>query len=276
MRASLPIRRVSPPFDADSLYRPRDAIQQHLRPLLDLAAHSDYLVAGSAGAFGVGRQLLQIPRFIFMGPSGGGETIRLGIFAGFHGDEPEGTEALIAFLEELEIKPQLARGYHIYVYPLCNPTGFVACAHGNAAGEDLTRHFWNGSTQSEIYYLEREMGVLRFQGVISLSSAKPANNFVVSTGNAILNPALVPPAIQAAQRYLPGRSTNDETEFHPSSHIPPADFLTLTDELSPLPFEFHIGIPTAAPKPSQIHGTSGALKSVLDSYRRFLSIGQNI
>ncbi|MGC9943259.1 MAG: hypothetical protein ABSE48_15630 [Verrucomicrobiota bacterium] len=233
-------------------------------------------MAGSAGTFGIGRQLLQIPRFIFMGPGGGGETIRIGIFAGFHGDEPEGTEALIAFLEELEMKPQLAPGYHIYVYPLCNPTGFVASAHGNAAGEDLTRHFWNGSTQPEIYYLEREMGVLRFQGVISLYSERQADNFIVSTSNAILNPALAPAAIQAIQRYLPGRTTNDEQESHPSSHIPPADFLTLTDELSPIPFELHIGIPTAAPKPSKIHGASGALKSVLNTYLTLLAIRQNI
>ncbi|MGC9943258.1 MAG: hypothetical protein ABSE48_15625 [Verrucomicrobiota bacterium] len=41
MRASLPVSRVSPPFNADALYRPRDAIQQHLRPLFDLAAHSE-------------------------------------------------------------------------------------------------------------------------------------------------------------------------------------------------------------------------------------------
>jgi murein peptide amidase A len=274
MRASPPVKRVSPPLDADSLYLQRYTIQQLLRPLLDLAAHSDYLVAGSAGEFAVGRQVVQVPRFIFMGPGGGGETIRLGLFAGFHGDEPEGTEALIAFLEELEMKPQLAKGYHIYVYPLCNPTGFIARAHDNAAGKDLTRQFWSGSSQSEIYYLEREMGVLGFQGVISLHLEKQGGNFTVNTSNIVLNPALVPLAIQAAQRYLPGRTLNTEIEF--SGNNAPADFLTATDELSPVPFEFHIGIPTTAPKPSKIHGTLGALKSVLDTYRTLLAIRQNL
>jgi murein peptide amidase A len=276
MRAFPPARRVSPPLNADSLYHQSDAIQKFLRPLLDLAGNSDYLVAGSAGEFAVGRQVVQVPRFIFMGPGGGGDTICLGIFAGFYGDEPEGTEALIAFLQELEMKPQLARGYHIYVYPLCNPTGFVAHAHGNAGGEDLPRHFWRGSSQSEIYYLEREMGVLRFQGVISLLSDKQAGNFAVNISNVILNPALVPPAIEATQRYLPGRISNIKTELSSSGNTPAVDFLTITDELNPVPFELHIGIPQPIPKPSRIYGTVSALKSVLDSYRRFLSIGQNI
>jgi hypothetical protein len=54
------------------------------------------------------------------------------------------------------------------------------------------------------------------------------------------------------------------------------DFLTVTDELDPSPFELHIGIPKHAPQPSQIHGTVGALKEILDSYRSLLSIGQNL
>jgi hypothetical protein len=54
------------------------------------------------------------------------------------------------------------------------------------------------------------------------------------------------------------------------------DFLTVTDELDLSPFELHIGIPKHAPQPSQIHGTVGALKSILDSYRSLLSIGQNL
>ena len=276
MRASPPTKRLSSPLPADSLYHQRDAVQRLLHPLLDLATQSDYLVAGSAGEFAIGRQVFQVPRFIFLGPTGGGETIRLGIFAGFHGDEPEGTEALITFLKELEMEPQLARGYHVYIYPLCNPTGFVAHAHGNAAGEDLPRQFWSGSSQSEVYYLERELGVLRFQGVISLHSEKSAGNFTVNTNNIVLKPALVPPALRATQQYLPGRTANAEIEFPRSGSTPPSDFLTATDELNPVPFELHIGIPTAAPKPSQTHGTLAALKSVLDTYRSLLAIRQNL
>jgi hypothetical protein len=54
------------------------------------------------------------------------------------------------------------------------------------------------------------------------------------------------------------------------------DCLTVTEELAPAPFELHIGIPKPAPRPSQIYGTVGALKSILDSYRGLLAIGQNL
>jgi murein peptide amidase A len=65
-----------------------------------------------------------IPRFAFMGPPGGGDTVRLGVFAAISGDEGEGAEACVQFLRQWEAAPRTAQGYHVYVYPVCNPTGF--------------------------------------------------------------------------------------------------------------------------------------------------------
>ena len=213
-----------------------------------------------------------------MGPTGGGDTIRLAIFAGFHGDESEGAEALIEFLQDLDAAPQVARGYHIYAYPLCNPNGFVARKRGNAVGKNLIGQFWNGSSQSEAYYLERELGVQHFHGVISLQTMNHSGGFLVTTQSPILNHALAQPAMQATQRFLPGLVNGEPLASLlaalPSAAMP--DFLTVTDELRPVPFELHIGIPKQAPRPSQVHGTVGALKSILDSYRTLLSIGENL
>jgi hypothetical protein len=256
-----------------------DTTRRLLKRLLDIAETSDYLVGGSVGEFAVGEEIFQIPRFIFMGPTGGGDTVRLGIFGGFHGDEPESAEALIAFLEELDESPQLANGYHIYVYPLCNPSGFVARTRGNASAEDLTKQFWNGSSQSEIYYLEREMGVLRLHGVFSVQTQSDSGGFLVNTKSRVLNRALAHPAIQASRRFLPGNVEKSEAlpgDIRPTKPRDLPDFLSATDELNPVPFELHIGIPKSAPKPSQIHGTIGALKSILDSYRSLLAISQNL
>ena len=271
MKAHLPSRHISLPLDAEVLHHQEKPIQSLLKPLLELAEHSDYLIAGSAGEFTDGDGIFQIPRFIFMGPGGGGETQRLGIFATFHGDEPVGAQALVEFLQVLEIRPWLAKGYHLYVYPVCNPTGFLAQSPGNFSGEDLTRHFWRGSSQPEIYYLEREIGVLRFQGVISFYTQSDSESFAVNIANSvILNRSLAGPAIQAAQRFLPGSA------FRAESLPGPRDFLTTGNELDPTPFELHCGIPARAPRPSQIHGSVGALKSILESYRSLISIGQNI
>jgi murein peptide amidase A len=279
MRALLPVGHVSVPLNADALNIRQNSSQSCLKPLLALAESSDYLIAGLAGEFEAEHQMYQIPRFIFMGPGGGGETIRLGIFAGIYGDQPEGTEALVEFLQELELRPEIANGYHIYVYPICNPTGFVAKSRLNLAGEDLTKHFWNGSSQPEIYYLEREIGVLKFHGIISVHTQDNFESFALEINrSALLTRALAKPAIQATQRFLPGSSTL-KTDISATGSFPAfyaRDFLTAGHELEPVPFELHFGIPGQVPRPSQIHGTVSAFSSILETYRGVLSIGQNI
>jgi hypothetical protein len=279
MRAFQPAQLISSPLNAEALSDQPDTTRRLLEPLLDLAQNSDYLIGGSVGQFLVKQSVFQIPRFIFMGPIGGGDTIRLGIFAGLHGDDPDGAEALVEFLRELEATPQAARGFHIYAYPVCNPIGFAARTRGNAAGADLAGQFWSRSSQPEVYYLEREMGVLRFHGVISLQTRNHSGGFLVDTTSDILNRALAQPAILATQRFLPGdilKTESDAASLHSPTKATMPDFLTLADELKPSPFELHIGIPKHVPRPSQIHGTMGALKSILDSYRSLLSIGQNL
>jgi murein peptide amidase A len=279
MRATQPPHLISSPLNAKALSTQFNPTRRLLQPLLDLSENSDYLTGGSVGEILDDQDVFQIPRFIFMGPTGGGDTIRLGIFAGLHDDDREGAEALAAFLEELEVAPQTARGCHLYAYPICNPTRFAAHPQSPTGGEDLAGQFWNGSLRPEVYYLEREMGVLHFHGVISLHGNNQSEGFTVDTKSTVLNRALAQPALQATQRFLagnpPGRKSPLDLAKTPSV-APLPNFLTATDELKPAPFELHVGIPKSAPKPSQIHGTVGALKSILDSYRSFLSIGQNL
>jgi protein MpaA len=278
MRAHIPPRRAVVPLGADVLQRQKTSIHSLLKPLLNLSETSDYLIASSAGEFAADKGIFQIPRFIFMGPGGGGDTLRLGIFAVFHGDQPEGAQALVEFLQELELRPEIARGYHIYVYPVCNPTGFVAQIRHNFSGEDLARHFWQGSSQPEIYYLEREIGVLQFHGVISIYTQNNSESFVININNStVLSRTLVKPAIQLTQRFLPGSASKaNPGTIKVSPDFYPRDFLTTGRELDPVPFELHFGIPGRVPKPSQIHGTVNTIASILDTYRSLLSIGQNI
>jgi hypothetical protein len=279
MRAFQPDQLIAAPLTVAALSDQPNATQRLLKPLLDLVDNSNYLIGGSVGQFLVDQSVYQIPRFIFMGSAGGGDTIRLGIFAGLHGDDPEGAAALVEFFQELEAAPQAARGYHLYAYPICNPVGFAARTRNPAVGGDLAGQFWSGSSQPEVYYLERELGVLRFHGVISLQTKNHPGGFQVDTKSEILNRALAQPAIQATQRFLPGSILQTESDpaslgARPKAYSP--DFLTATDELNPAPFELHIGIPKPAPRPSQIHGTVGALKTILDSYRSLLAIGQDL
>src|ERR1035437_7909541 len=65
----------------------RRAIPELLAPLNQIAADSPNLVANHGAQFKCGDQTYEMPRYLFIGPKGGDDTIRLGIFAGLHGDE---------------------------------------------------------------------------------------------------------------------------------------------------------------------------------------------
>jgi hypothetical protein len=97
MRAVIPARRTALPVAANTLRENTGPAQRFLAPLLRLVETSDSLIAGSVGAFSLGETRFHIPRLIFMGPRGGGDTVRLGIFAGLHGDDHTGPEAIGAF-----------------------------------------------------------------------------------------------------------------------------------------------------------------------------------
>src|SRR6266850_7434626 len=101
----------------------RRSIANLLAPLEKIAANSPNLVANHDAKFEVNGESYELPRYLFVGPRGGDTPIRVGIFAGIHGDEPEGVHAVVQFIKLLEAKPELAAGYYLSLYPLCNPTG---------------------------------------------------------------------------------------------------------------------------------------------------------
>src|SRR5882762_3785594 len=91
-----------------------------LSRLYALANEGANLVASSLGIVQGGPQQLELPRFVFTGPHGGGDSVRFGLFAGIHGDEPAGVLALIRLVEGLIAQPDLAAGYRLFLYPACN------------------------------------------------------------------------------------------------------------------------------------------------------------
>src|ERR671912_3062683 len=55
----------------------------------------------------------RLERFVFEGPHGGGNPIRIAFFAGIHGDEEAGSRAIDELARELVKNPALAEGYHL-------------------------------------------------------------------------------------------------------------------------------------------------------------------
>ena len=250
------------------------AIDRLLAPLVEQARRPTSRLRFSAvGEFHHGSCRYRLPRFVFRGPAGGGATIRLALFAAIHGDEPEGAVALRDFLLELVHAPPLAQGYEIYAYPVCNPSGFEDGTRGSRAGYDLNREFWRGSNQPEVYYLERELGVHQFAGLVALHSDDAAQGVCAFVRGATLTEALAKPVLAAAAQFLPLASGEGVDGL-----ISPRDEGVLSNpaELKPLPFEIIFKTPRSFPADQQAAAATAMLGALLRAYRPFIAYGQDL
>lgn len=172
-----------------------------LAPLDKLAGSSPNLVVRRTSQFEVGGERYEIPNYVFIGPEAQHPPIRLAFFSGLHGDELEGPVALTLLVQLLEALPELARGFCLFLYPVCNPTGYEDGSHLSRQGLDLNREFWNGSTAPEIRVLEGELKSQIFDGIITLHSNHSEKLFYGISPNALVTDRLVRPALQAVDRF---------------------------------------------------------------------------
>ncbi len=156
----------------------RRSIANLLAPLEKIAAQSPNLVVNHEAKFDADGETYELPRYLFVGPKGGDTPIRVGIFAGIHGDEPEGAHAIVQFIKLLEAKPELVAGYYLSFYPVCNPTGFEDGTRFSRGGKDLNREFWKNSDQPEVRLLQAELVSRSFQGIISLHTDDTSRRFL--------------------------------------------------------------------------------------------------
>ena len=244
------------------------------------SAESAHLHYSEIGNFHHGKSSYAIPRFVFLGPGADEEPVRIGIFAAIHGDESETAHAAIKFLKRLTHDPERARGYQIFVYPICNPTGIEDGTRHSRAGLDLNREFWNGSKQPEVYYLERELGVLGFQGVIALHADDTSDGVYAFVRGSTLTEALARPAVEAAESYLP-RAAGEVIDNFPAKDALIHQHcyegvLSNPAELHPAPFEIIFETPQHAPFDLQVQAAVAAMERIIEEYRPFLAIQQNL
>jgi protein MpaA len=250
-----------------------------LGPLFELAEQCPEIIGSMAGTFSYQGNRYGIPRFVFVGPSSEHTPIRLGLFAGIHGDEPAGCDALVRFLVELAETPERAVGYDLVVYPICNPTGYEDGTRGNRHGIDINREFWGSSLQPEVRVLETELRSHHFDGLITLHSDDTCEGIYGYAHGRLLNEELLRPALRACEGIL-GRDPRANIDgFLASESILRDCFpgvLTAPPEQAPKPFDLIFETPAQAPYEQQVAATVAALKSVLSEYRRFISFGQGL
>jgi murein peptide amidase A len=258
---------------------PERSLPGILDPLDATAITSPNLVTNRAERFQITDGTLQLPRFTFIGPRGGDEPIRIGLFAGIHGDEPEGVFALIQFLRLLDAKPELATGYCLFIYPVCNPTGFEANTRHSNSGKDLNREFWTGSRQPEVRFLEAELAANAFHGIISLHTDDTSHGFYGFAHGATLTENLIEPALTAAEQFLRRNREAVIDGFNANEGVIREGYhgvLSAPPEARPRPYEIILETPKAAPHTLKEAAFVAALQSILASYRELVAYAPNL
>jgi hypothetical protein len=237
------------------------------------------LRADSAGCWHLGEKRYWIPRIVFRGTEEEEPPLKLAIFAGVHGDEPAGIHALIDFLRFMEENPFLGRAFHLYIYPLCNPTGYEDGTRESRSGKDLNREFWRDSKEPEVVILERELAARSFHGIISLHSDDTSDGVYGFVRGATLTEHLLKPALASAEAALPVNEADIIDGFHAVNgiiHTAYDGILTAPPGTSPAPFEIILESPQLAPMELQRHALVLALTEIVRQYRRVMSYGAEL
>jgi protein MpaA len=257
---------------------PRRSVSGLLAPLDQLAAKSTNLIARPIGHFERDGRRYEIPRYIFVGPKGGDTPIPVGIFAGIHGDEPEGVRALVRFAQWLEARPELAAGYCLFLYPACNPTGLEAGTAFTSHGKDLNLELLTISAEPEVRLLQAELAAQPLEGMIKLHTNTESSTFSGLVRGEMLARQLLDPALAAAADLLPVAEAARIAGFRARdvSYDHYEGGLTNPPKLPPRPFEVILETPGQVPAYLREWALVVALRSLLIEYRKFIAYAPNL
>jgi murein peptide amidase A len=257
----------------------RRSLRSLLRPLDELARGSNHLFAAHL-AYGESLNVVQgLPRYLFAGPGEKRSYLRVGLFAGVHGDEESGVEAAVTLLERLSADPEAARGYELFVYPVCNPWAYVERSRWTRSGQDLNRQFWKGSGEVEVQVLERQLRKLNFNGIIALHSDDTSEGLYGFVKGHELTRHVLEPALEQAGRILPRNFDKSIDNFEANNGIIEQGYdgiLSAPPEQKPRPFEIVFETPHHAALDKQVEAHIVAVQTILDRFKVMISEAQDI
>jgi hypothetical protein len=258
---------------------PRRSLAELLGPLEIIAESSSRLIANHATSSDAGELQPALPRYVFTAPPGGDDPIRIGLFAGLQGDHTEGVRAAVEFVRLLDRQPELATGYQLFVYPVCNPTGFEDRTPHNRSGRDLNREFWRDSSEPEVRVLQSELAERSFHGIISLHTDESSPGFYGFATGSTLTKHLLEPALQAAEYFLPRNTSRRIDGFSARNGVivdAPEGVLSAPPGRSFNPFHIILEGPRAAPEFLKRAAFIAALRATLLRYREFIAYAPNL
>lgn len=212
-------------------------------------------------------------------PLRSGHGIKIGIFAGIHGDEEAGTLATHELSHWAAENPEELHDYELHFFPICNPTGRTLGTRHSHSGLDLNREFWRESTQPEVVYLEDELRRERYDGIIALHSDDTSDGCYGFVRGALLSEHLLEPALQASSEFLPRNESSTIDGFPASCGIIKEGYLGILSappEQQPHALEIVFETPALAPMDAQVQATVAAVKSILAEYRELQAYAANL
>ena len=264
------------PFSRPETAGKEESFREVLKPLEESGGP---WIASTLGEWRLETKTYDLREYAFTGPRGGGDYFRVGIFAGVHGDEVAGVRASVRFLQQLAASPEIARGYELYVYPLCNPTGFEDRTRHARNGRDLNREFWLGSREPEVQLLERQIRARRFDGLISLHADDESPGLYAFALGAQMTQHVVEPALAAAEKVLPRNRSVTIDNFVARNgliHKGYPGMLCAEPEARPQPFEIVFETPHQADVEAQIEANLVFLRHALEQYLQLQAVGQDL
>ena len=254
-------------------------IVELLTPVEQIARQSPSLVARHLEPLESESGKPFLPRYFHIGARGGDIPIRIGVFAAIHGDQPEGAYAIVRFIRLLESHPEIARGFALWFYPVCNPTGFEDKTRHSRNRKDLNREFWVKSCEPEVCLLEAEILDRSFQGIITLHTDDTSEGFYGIANGATLTRHLIEPALKAAEQFLPRDPRPKIDGFRARNGIVGERYpgvLSAPPEARPRPFEIILEVPSSPPSFLKECAFVAALSSILVEYRRLMGHAPNL
>jgi protein MpaA len=208
-----------------------------------------------------------------------GHGIKIGIFAGIHGDEEAGTLATQELIRWAAETPEELHDYELHFFPVCNPTGRALGTRHSHSGLDLNREFWFGSTEPEVIHLEGELRRECYEGIISLHSDDTSDGCYGFVSGALLSEHLLEPALQAASQFLPRNEQSVIDGFPAARGIIKEGYLGILSappEQRPHALEIVFETPALAPMGAQVMATVVAVKKILAEYRELQAYAANL
>lgn len=142
----------------------------------------------------------ELPRFLFLGESGGGVPIRVGVFAGLDAASVETVAATARLLIQFHLCPSLARDFAVFAYPIVNAPGFT---RQRASQEALRRRWATNPRAEDARFFREEVRDLSHNLIIQYRTTTAHRKLTATTRSRVLAAEVLAPALRVLATHLP-------------------------------------------------------------------------